>query len=67
MLFAFWARHMWCTSREVEDWTKMHYNEDTKLLMDQKTLEDGCTSSKDPKTPVMTLDLTSTTSAFANI
>jgi hypothetical protein len=65
-LFAFWARHMWYTSREVEVWTKMRYDE-IKLLMNQKTLEDGCTSSNDPDTPVMSLDLTSAASAFTNM
>ena len=26
-LFAFWARHMWRTSRSVDDWTDMTYDE----------------------------------------
>ena len=26
-LFAFWARHMWWTSRGVDDWTDMTYKE----------------------------------------
>ena len=35
--------------------------------MYQKALEDGYSSSKDPETPVMTLDLTSAASAFTNM
>jgi hypothetical protein len=35
-LFAFWARHMWRTSRGVDDWTDMTYDE-VKTLTNQKT------------------------------
>jgi hypothetical protein len=34
-LFAFWARHMWWTSRGVDDWTDMTY-EEIKTLTNQK-------------------------------
>jgi hypothetical protein len=44
----------------------MSYDE-VELLMNQKALEDGYTSSKDPETLVMTLDLTSAASAFTNM
>jgi hypothetical protein len=44
-LFTFWVRHMWCTSREVEDWSKMRYD-DVKLLMNHKTMEDGYSKAR---------------------
>jgi hypothetical protein len=33
-LFGFWARHMWWTSRGVDDWTDMTY-EEIKTLTNQ--------------------------------
>ncbi len=39
-LFAFWARHMWRTSRGVDDWTDLTYDE-IKTLTNQKTLKDS--------------------------
>ncbi len=39
-LFAFWARHMWRTSRGVDNWTNMTWN-DIKTLTNQKTLKDN--------------------------
>jgi hypothetical protein len=36
-LIAFWARHMWQTSRGVGDWTDMTWD-DIKTLTNQKTL-----------------------------
>jgi hypothetical protein len=49
-LFAFWARHMWQTSRRVDDWTDTTY-EEIKTLTNQKTLEDNLLDSKLPKNP----------------
>ncbi len=43
-LFAFWARHMWWTSRGVDDWTDTTY-EDIKILTNQKTLKDNLLDS----------------------
>ncbi len=39
-LFAFWARHMWWTSRGVDDWTDTTYDK-IKTLTNQKTLKDS--------------------------
>ncbi len=55
-LFAFWARHMWGSSRGVDDWTNTTYDK-VKTLTNQKTLEDNLLASKPPETPAMTLDL----------
>ncbi len=46
-LFTFWARHMWQTSREVDDWTDTTYDE-VKTLTNQKTLEDNLLNTKPP-------------------
>ena len=37
-LFAFWARHMWRTSRGVDNWMDTAWH-DIKTLTNQKTLE----------------------------
>ncbi len=65
-LFAFWARHMWRTSRGVNDWTDMTY-EEVKTLTNQKTLEDNLLDSKPPETPAMTLDPHSAAKAFSDM
>jgi hypothetical protein len=65
-LFAFWARHMWQTSRGVDDWTDMAY-EEIKTLTNQKTLEDNLLESKPPETPAMTLDPHSAAKAFSDM
>ncbi len=49
-LFAFWARHMWQTSRGVNDWTNMTYDK-VKTLTNQRTLKDNLLDSKPPETP----------------
>ncbi len=33
-LFAFWARHMWWTSRGVDDWTNTTYDEVKTMMLD---------------------------------
>jgi hypothetical protein len=53
-LFAFLARHMWRTSRGVDDWTNMTYDE-IKTLTNQKTFEDSLLDTKLPETPAVTL------------
>jgi hypothetical protein len=53
-LFAFWARHMWWTTRGVDDWTDTTYDE-VKTLTNQKTFEDNLLYTKLPETPVMPL------------
>jgi hypothetical protein len=65
-LFAFWARHMWWTSRGVDDWTDMTWN-DIKTLTNQKTLKDNFLDTKQPETSAMTLDLQLAAKAFTNM
>jgi hypothetical protein len=65
-LFAFWARHMWRTSRDVDDWTDRIYDE-IKTLTNQKTLKDNLLDSKPPETPTMTLDLHSAAKSFSDM
>jgi hypothetical protein len=65
-LFAFWARHMWRTSRGVDDWIDMTYDE-IKTMTNQKTLEDNFLDTKPPDTPAMTLDLHLAAKAFADM
>jgi hypothetical protein len=62
-LFAFWARHMWWTSRGVDDWTDTTYDK-IKTLTNQKTLEDSLLDTKPPETPARTLEPHSAAKAF---
>jgi hypothetical protein len=65
-LFAVWARHMWRTSRGVDDWTDTTWD-DIKTLTYQKILDDNLLDIKQPKTLAMTLDPQSAAKAFTNI
>ncbi len=65
-LFAFWARHMWRTSRGVDNWTDTTWD-DIKTLTNQKTLEDNLLDTKQPETLAMTLDPQSAAKAFTNM
>ncbi len=65
-LFAFWARHMWRTSRGVDDWTDTTYDK-VKTLTNQKTLEDNLLNTKPPETLAMTLDPHSAAKAFTDM
>ncbi len=65
-LVALWARYMWWTSRGVDNWTDMIWD-DIKTLTNQKTLEDNILDTKQPKTPAMTLDLQLAAKAFTNM
>jgi hypothetical protein len=65
-LFAFWARHMWRTSRGVDDWTNRTYDK-IKTLTNQKTLEDSLLDTKPPETPAMTLNLHLRAKAFTDM
>ncbi len=65
-LFAFWARHMWRTSRGVNDWTDTTYDR-VKTLTNQKTLKDNLLDSKPPETLAMTLDPHSAAKAFSDM
>jgi hypothetical protein len=65
-LYAFWVRHMWWTSRGVNDWTDMTWD-DIKTLTNQKTLEDSLLDTKQPETPIMTLDPQLAANAFTDM
>jgi hypothetical protein len=65
-IFAFWARHMWWTSRGVNNWTNTTWD-DIKTLTNQKTLEDSLLDTKQPETPTMTLDSQLAAKAFTNM
>ncbi len=65
-LFAFWARHMWQTSRQVDNWTDTTWD-DIKTLTNQKTLEDNLLDTKQPETPAKTLDPQSAAKAFTDM
>jgi hypothetical protein len=65
-LFAFLARHMWRTSRGVDDCTNTTWD-DIKTLTNQKTLEDNLLDTKQPKTSAMTLDPQLAAKAFTNM
>jgi hypothetical protein len=65
-LFVFWARHMWRTSRGVDDWTDTTYDE-VKTLTNQKTHEDNLLDTKPPETPAMTLDPHLAAKAFTDM
>ncbi len=65
-LFVFWARHMWQTSRGVDDWTDTTYDE-IKTLTYQKLLEDNLLDSKPPETLAMTLDPHLAAKAFSDM
>jgi hypothetical protein len=65
-LFVFWARHMWRTSRGVNDWADTTYDK-VETLTNQKTLEDNLLDSKPPETPAMTLEPHSAAKAFSDM
>ncbi len=65
-LFAFWERHMWQTSRGVDDWTDTTYDK-VKTLTNQKTLKDNLLDTKPPETLAMTLDLHLAAKAFTDM
>jgi hypothetical protein len=54
------------TSRGVDDWTDMTYD-DIKTLTDQKTLKDNLLDTKQPETPTMTLDPQLAAKAFTDM
>jgi hypothetical protein len=65
-LFAFWARHIWRTSREVDNWTNTTWD-DIKTLTNQKTLKDNLLDTKQPETPAMILYPQLAAKAFTNM
>ena len=62
-LLAFWARHLYRTSREPEDIINVTWDE-MKHLTEQKTLEDNTKDGKDPPTPEMTLESANAAACF---
>jgi hypothetical protein len=65
-IFAFWARHMWQTSRGVDNWTDTTWD-DIKTLTNQETLKDNLLDTKQPETPAMIPNPQSAAKAFTNI
>jgi hypothetical protein len=65
-LLAFWARHMWRTSRVPEDWLEMSYG-DNKHLTPQKKLEVNYKESTAPTPPKLPLDQTTAAAAFVHM
>jgi hypothetical protein len=53
-LLSFWAKHMWRTSRGVNDWTETTWD-DISDLADEKSLEDDMKGSTTPSPPELTL------------
>jgi hypothetical protein len=65
-LFAFWVRHMWRTSRGVDNWTNTTWD-DIKTWTNQKTLEENFIDTKQLNTLAMTLDPQLAAKAFTNM
>ncbi len=65
-LFSLWARHMWWTSRGVNNWSDTTWD-DIKTLTNHKTLEDSLLDTKQPETPAMTLDPQLAAKAFPDM
>jgi hypothetical protein len=65
-LFAFWAKHMWQSSREVDNWSDTTLD-DNKTLTNQKTLKDSLLDTKQPETLAMTLDPQLAAKTFTNM
>jgi hypothetical protein len=54
-LLVWWMKHMWRTSREVDDLTDIQYDCDIKPFQNQKAFEDALEDAKEPAPPTMTL------------
>jgi hypothetical protein len=65
-LLAFWAKHMWHTTRGVDDWTKTTWD-DISDLADQKSLEDDVKGSTTPSPPELTHDLKYAAASFTHL
>ena len=57
---------MWRTSRGVDDWTEMTWD-DIKDLADQKHLEDDVRSATTPPVPTLTLDAKTAAASFTHM
>ena len=65
-LLSFWAKHMWRTSRGVDDWTETTWG-DISDLADQKSLEDDVKGSTAPSPPELTLDTKTAAASFTHL
>jgi hypothetical protein len=66
-LLVFWAKHMWRTSRGVDDLSKVDYNQDIKHLQAQKAFEDSLDNLKEPDAPKMTITPASAAASFTQM
>ena len=65
-LLVWWTKHMWRTSREIDDLTDVQYD-DIKLYQSQKTFEDDLVDAKEPAAPTMTLSQATAAACFTQM
>jgi hypothetical protein len=65
-LLLFYAKHMWRTSRGIDEWTERTWDY-IKDLADQKALEDDVKGSTTPPTPELTLDMKNAAASFTHM
>ena len=66
-LLVWWTKHMWRTSREVDDLTDIQYDRDIKPFQNQKAFEDDLEDAKEPAPPTMTLTQATAAACFTNM
>ena len=66
-LVVLWAKHMWRTSRGVDDLSEVDYDQDIKHLQAQKAIEDSLDDSKEPDAPKMTLTPATAAASFTQM
>ena len=66
-LLLFWEKHMWRTSRGVDDLSEVDYDQDIKHLQAQKAFEDGLDDLKEPDAPKMTLTPATAAASFTQM
>ena len=66
-LLVFWVKHMWRTSRGVDDLSEVDYHQDIKHLQAQKAFEDSLDNSKEPNAPKMTLTPATAAASFTQM
>jgi hypothetical protein len=65
-LLSFWAKHMWRTSRGVDDWTETTWD-DISDLADQKSLKDDVRGTTAPSPSKLTLDTKTAAASFTHL
>lgn len=65
-LLVWWTKHMWRTSREIDDLTEIEYDQ-IKLYQGQKTFEDELSDAKEPAAPTMTLSQATAAACFTQM